>query len=49
MRTARVLFPPQIAGLPEVIFDLVADMPNYGRWLPDSAMFGGMPTPTDLR
>jgi hypothetical protein len=34
-------FSSQIAGRPEVIFDLVADMPNYGRWLPDSAVFGG--------
>jgi hypothetical protein len=25
----------------EVLFDLVADMPNYGRWLPNSAAFGG--------
>jgi len=24
-----------------MIFDLVADMPNYGRWLPDSSAFGG--------
>lgn len=34
-------FSEQIAGSPEVIFDLVADMPNYGRWLPNSAAFGG--------
>jgi hypothetical protein len=23
------------------IFDLIADMPNYGRWLPGSDAFGG--------
>jgi uncharacterized protein YndB with AHSA1/START domain len=34
-------FTEQIAGSPEAIFDLVADMPNYGRWLPNSAAFGG--------
>lgn len=28
-------------GSAETIFDLVADMPNYGRWLPDSSAFGG--------
>jgi uncharacterized protein YndB with AHSA1/START domain len=26
---------------PETIFDLLADMPNYRRWLPDSPVFGG--------
>jgi uncharacterized protein YndB with AHSA1/START domain len=34
-------FTTQIARPPEIIFDLVADMPNYGRWLPHSAAFGG--------
>lgn len=34
-------FTSQIAGSPERIFDLVADLPNYGRWLPDSDAFGG--------
>ncbi len=24
-----------------MIFDLVSDMPNYDRWLPDSSVFGG--------
>ena len=24
-----------------MIFDLVADMSNYGRWLPNSSAFGG--------
>jgi Polyketide cyclase / dehydrase and lipid transport len=28
-------------GTPETIFDLVADMPSYGRWLPNSNAFGG--------
>ncbi len=30
-----------INGSPETIFDLVADMANYGRWLPHSSAFGG--------
>lgn len=34
-------FRAQIHGSPEMIFDLVADMPNYDRWLPDSSAFGG--------
>jgi len=34
-------FTAQIAGPPEILFDLVADMPNYSRWLPDSGVFGG--------
>ncbi len=34
-------FTAQIYGSPEMIFDLVADMPNYGRWLPNSSAFGG--------
>ncbi len=34
-------FTTYIRGRPEVIFELVADMPNYGRWLPGSEAFGG--------
>ena len=42
MITRRDLrFTAQIAGSPEMIFDLVADMPNYGHWLPNSSAFGG--------
>jgi uncharacterized protein YndB with AHSA1/START domain len=37
----QLRFTSQIAGPPEVVFDLVADMPNYGKWLPDSSAFGG--------
>ena len=37
----QLRFTSQIAGSPEVVFDLVADMPNYGKWLPDSSAFGG--------
>jgi hypothetical protein len=29
-----------IAAAPEVLFALIADMPNYGDWLPGSADFG---------
>jgi uncharacterized protein YndB with AHSA1/START domain len=41
MSTSHMRFTAQIGGAPEVVFDLVADMPNYGRWLPDSDVFGG--------
>jgi len=41
MSEVRLRFTCQIAGQPEAIFDLIADMPNYGRWLPDSSAFGG--------
>jgi hypothetical protein len=29
-----------VAAPPEVLFDLLSDMPNYGRWLPGSSQFG---------
>jgi len=38
---AHLTFTTRIAGPPEAVFDLVADMSNYGRWLPDSSAFGG--------
>ena len=41
MYTRELIFAAQISGSPDTIFDLVADMPNYGRWLPDSSAFGG--------
>jgi hypothetical protein len=34
-------FTARIEGSPKTIFDLVADMPNYGRWLKGSDAFGG--------
>ena len=34
-------FTSQIVGTREVVFDLVADLPNYGRWLPNSSAYGG--------
>lgn len=33
-------FTALIEGSQETIFDLIADMPNYGRWLPGSQAFG---------
>ena len=33
-------FAADIEGSPDRLFDLLADMPNYGRWLPGSAAFG---------
>ena len=34
------MFKAEIKGSPESIFDVVADMPNYDRWLPGSRSFG---------
>ena len=52
MSEAHLRFTSQIAGPPEVVFDLVADLPNYGRWLPGSSAFEGttdvMPYPVCL-
>lgn len=41
MAVRDLRFTSQIAGSRERIFELIADMPNYGRWLPDSDAFGG--------
>jgi uncharacterized protein YndB with AHSA1/START domain len=30
----------RVAAPPEVLFELLSDMPGYGRWLPGSAQFG---------
>jgi uncharacterized protein YndB with AHSA1/START domain len=40
MGTSHLRFAARIDGPPEVVFDLLADMPNYGRWLPGSDAFG---------
>jgi uncharacterized protein YndB with AHSA1/START domain len=32
-------FTERIEASPEAIFDLIADLPNYGRWLPGSQAF----------
>jgi hypothetical protein len=41
MSEAHLRFTSRIAASPELLFDLVADMPHYGCWLPDSSSFGG--------
>jgi hypothetical protein len=41
MTSKELRFTTEIQGYPQNIFDLVADMPNYGLWLPDSNAFGG--------
>jgi uncharacterized protein YndB with AHSA1/START domain len=41
MHTSHPVFTTRIVGPPRPIFDLIADMPNYGRWLPGSEAFGG--------
>jgi len=40
MSTSQSRFTTRIEGAPETIFELIADMPNYGRWLPGSDAFG---------
>jgi Polyketide cyclase / dehydrase and lipid transport len=30
-----------VAAPPELLFDLLADLPNYGRWLPPSQQYAG--------
>jgi uncharacterized protein YndB with AHSA1/START domain len=39
MSTSHPVFTSRIDGSAEVIFDLLADMPNYNRWLPGSDAF----------
>jgi uncharacterized protein YndB with AHSA1/START domain len=34
------LYTSIIAAPPAVLFELLSDMPNYGRWLPGSGQFG---------
>ncbi len=41
MSTTHPRFTARIEGSLETIFDLIADMPNYDRWLPGSDAFGG--------
>src|SRR5271155_5033397 len=41
MSTTHPTFTAYINGMPGIIFDLIADMPNYGRWLSGSDAFGG--------
>lgn len=41
MLTRNLRFTAQILAPTETIFDLVADMPHYNRWLPHSSAFGG--------
>ena len=41
MSTSHPRFTARIEGSPETIFNLIADMPNYGRWPPGSEAFGG--------
>src|ERR1700735_1259771 len=41
MSTTPPRLTERIKGSAEVIFNLIADMPNYGRWLLGSQAFGG--------
>jgi polyketide cyclase/dehydrase/lipid transport protein len=41
MSTSHPRFAARIEGSVETIFELIADMPNYGLWLPGSEAFGG--------
>jgi uncharacterized protein YndB with AHSA1/START domain len=51
MISRDLTFTGQLHGSPEMIFDLVADMPDYDRWLSNSSAFGGTVdlTPYPLR
>jgi hypothetical protein len=42
MATSRwhKLYTSKVAAAPAVLFELLSDMPNYGRWLPGSGQFG---------
>src|ERR1700730_5405935 len=40
MGKSHLQYTAQMIGSPEAIFDLIADMPNYGRWLLGSEAFG---------
>jgi hypothetical protein len=35
------LYTVDVVASPSVVFELIADMPKYGRWLPGSASYGG--------
>jgi hypothetical protein len=41
MTNIELKFCTEIKGPAEAIFEIVADMPSYGRWLPNSSAFGG--------
>jgi hypothetical protein len=41
MSSVHLEFTAQIRGSPDALFQLIADLPNYGRWLPGSNAFGG--------
>jgi hypothetical protein len=34
------LYTANVEAPPELLFELLSDMPNYGRWLPGSGQFG---------
>jgi hypothetical protein len=40
MSTLHLHFNALIKGSPKIIFDLIADLPNYNLWLPASDSFG---------
>jgi uncharacterized protein YndB with AHSA1/START domain len=42
MSRTRRQYTSQIKGSPETIFDLIADMPGYGRWLSGSRAFASI-------
>lgn len=34
------MYAAPVVAAPELVFDLLSDMPDYGRWLPQSEQFG---------
>lgn len=41
-------FTTTIHAPPEQVFNLIADLPNYGKWLPSSRLYGAVTQYSDL-
>jgi uncharacterized protein YndB with AHSA1/START domain len=41
-------FTTTIHAPPEQVFNLIADLPNYGKWLPSSSLYGAVTKYSDL-
>jgi hypothetical protein len=42
MSTTHPRFSTRIEGSPETIFDLITDMPNYGKEMVNAIRYGGL-------
>ena len=43
------VYTASVATTPDALFDLLADMPNYGRWMPGRPRSAAPPTSTPVR